>query len=102
MEKPGSSHLLSLLVCELVDIQVHIPAKLLNRNGLLIIDVPHPIPACVVCSGQGRGRNQLFHECNERIQSSENNMNKTSPSMAFLVGVPHYAEMAVNVLIENS
>lgn len=76
-------------VCELADIQIHMSAKVLNKNSLLIIKVSHPIPGCIVHIRQGRGRNQLFQECNERIQPSESNTNKTSQSMAFLVGVPH-------------
>lgn len=78
-------------VCERVDIQIHVSAKVLNKKRLLIIEVSHLIPGRKVCIGRGRGRRQLFHERNERIQPSESNTNKTSPSVALSVGVPHYA-----------
>ena len=69
-----------------------------NRTALLL----RVLTCSLAVQPVFRGKNQLSWKWNERGWPSESNRNKTSQSMAFLVGRAHYASAAINVSIQNS
>ena len=84
-----------------MDIQIHIFAKIFNNNrtAFWLLRV---LTCSLAVQPVFRGKNQLSWKWNERGWPSESNRNKTSQSMAFLVGRAHYASAAINVSIQNS